>query len=131
MLARADSEDDPRSVSGPDDHVLRPRGAVHEVPLPQRPLLALDDEKRIAGEDEEILLIGLPVVHRHRLDGPEQTEADAELREVALMLEIRGSSPFAGTSAHPARSGRTIPFPWRRDNLRRFERSLGNHRRKL
>ena len=94
MLARADGEDDAGALSGPDDHVLRPGGAVHEVPLPQRPLLALDDEQSLAGEHEEVFLIGFPVVHRHRLTRPEHTEADSDLREVRLTLEGRlGARP--------------------------------------
>ena len=43
VLAGADGEDGARRVSGTDDCVLRPGGAVHEVPLLQRPLLPLDD----------------------------------------------------------------------------------------
>ena len=30
---------------------------MHEVPGTQRPLLALDDEERLAGDDEEVLLV--------------------------------------------------------------------------
>ena len=71
MLSRADGQDGARDVSGPDDHVLGLGGAVHEVPLPQRPLLAFDDEQSLAGEDEEVFLIGFPVVHGHRLTRPE------------------------------------------------------------
>src|SRR5713226_9393776 len=41
MLTRADGEDDAGRVSAADDYVLRLGGAVHEVPLPQWPLLAL------------------------------------------------------------------------------------------
>jgi hypothetical protein len=49
---------------------------VHEVPLSKRSLLAFDDEQRFAGQDEEVLLVGFPVVHRHRLPGPEQRDVD-------------------------------------------------------
>ena len=59
-----------------------PRRAVHEVPLPQRPLLALDDQQRLAREHEEVLLVGLPVVHPHRLARARARRGDAELREV-------------------------------------------------
>jgi hypothetical protein len=33
---------------------------VDEVPLAQRALLALDDQDPLSGEDEEVLLLGLP-----------------------------------------------------------------------
>jgi hypothetical protein len=42
---------------------------VHEVPLPQLPFLAFDDEQRPAGEDEEVLLVVLPVVEAGRFPG--------------------------------------------------------------
>ena len=64
MLARADGKDGAHCVSGADNHVPCLGGAVHEVPLPQWPLLALDDEQGLAGEHEKILLIGFPVVQR-------------------------------------------------------------------
>ena len=81
LLQRADREDRARAVSGPEDHVLCSGRAVHEVPLPQLPLLALDDEQRLAGKDQEVLLIGLPVVHRHRLARLEHGETESEVRE--------------------------------------------------
>jgi hypothetical protein len=65
---------------------------VHKVPLSQRTPLALDDEQRLAGEHEEVVLIGLPVIHRHRLAWREDVEADPELREVGSPsnLQIAG-----------------------------------------
>ena len=36
-----------------------------------RPLLALDDQHRFTRDDQESLLVGLPVVHPHRLARPE------------------------------------------------------------
>src|SRR6266576_3166883 len=71
MLTCADSYHRARRCSGADDDVIRARRAVEEVPLSQPPLSALDDEKRLAREDEKILLVGLPVVHRHGLTRPE------------------------------------------------------------
>ena len=88
MLPRADGHDDAGAVPGADDRVLRIRRTVDEVPLPQRPLLALDDQHRLAGHDEEVLLVGLPVIHRHRLARPEHADVDPELREVQLALEV-------------------------------------------
>ena len=76
-----------------DDHVLRPGGAVHEVPLPQRPLLALDDEQRLTREHEKVFLVGFPVVHRHRLIGPEHDEADSDLGEVRFALKAQTVTP--------------------------------------
>jgi len=87
VLSCAEAKDDAVSVSGADDHVLRPGRAVDEVALPQRPLLALDDQHSLAGEHEEAFLIGFPVVHRLRLARAEHGEADSDLREVALASE--------------------------------------------
>jgi hypothetical protein len=58
---------------------------VKEIPLPQRTLLTLDDQQRLAGEHEEVLLIVLEVVHRHRLTRPEASKIDPELPEVCLV----------------------------------------------
>ena len=85
--------------------MLRLRGAVHEVPLPERPFVALDDQQRLAGKHEEVLLIGLPVVHRHRLAGRQGDEMDADLWELRLAFEETISpSSFGGTPARLARS---------------------------
>src|SRR5262245_7054249 len=67
VLSRSDREDHASVLARADDRVLRVRRTVDEVPLTERPLLSLDDEERLAVHDEEVLLIGLPVVHRHRL----------------------------------------------------------------
>src|SRR5207249_9181606 len=58
-------------------------------PPSQPPLFALDDEQRLAGEHEEVLLVVFPVVHRHRFAGPEQGEVDPELEEVGRACEAR------------------------------------------
>src|SRR4051795_735187 len=52
MLTCADSYHRAGPCSGADDDVIRARRAVEEVPLSQPPLSALDDEKRLAKEDE-------------------------------------------------------------------------------
>src|SRR5439155_1615117 len=65
VLACADRNDDARPVAGADDDVVHLRRAVDEVPLPERPLLALGDENSLTLDDEEVLLIVLPVVHGH------------------------------------------------------------------
>jgi hypothetical protein len=51
-------------------------------------LLVLHDQEHLAGEDEETLLVGLPVVHRHRLARAEDEEVDADLR---VVVPRRGS----------------------------------------
>ena len=61
------------------------------VPLPQRPLFAFDDQQRLAREDEKALLVGLPVVHRHRLAGTEHEEIDADLR-IVVGNELRNEA---------------------------------------
>ncbi|SRR6266566_2562789 len=80
-------------VSGADDDVLCPGWAMKEVPLPQRPLLALDDEKRFAGQHEKVLLVGFPVVDRHRRTRPEHAKEDADLPELCLTLEFAARRP--------------------------------------
>lgn len=76
------------TASRPDDHVLRVRRAVHEVPRAQVPLLAFDEQNSFARNDEEILLIGLPVVHGHRLARSERECIDAELFGLPLAFEV-------------------------------------------
>jgi hypothetical protein len=61
---------------------------VHEIPSPQRALLALHDQQRLAGEHEEVLLIRLPVVHRHRLGRPEDEDVQPELQKLRLAFEV-------------------------------------------
>src|SRR5439155_7674523 len=95
LVAGTDREDQAVPLPGSDDGVLRLSRAVHEVPRTERPLLALDDQQRLAREDEEVLLVGLPVVHRQRLAGREPGQLDPDLRELGLALEDAGlSAPF-------------------------------------
>jgi hypothetical protein len=54
---------------------------VHEVPRPERPLLAFDEQQALAGEDEEPLLVGLRVVEPARLSRLEHLEREADLGE--------------------------------------------------
>jgi hypothetical protein len=85
-VARADSDDDARRLSGSNDCVLCPGWTVDEVPLAERPFLSFHDEQGLARDHEEVLLIGLPVIHRHRLTGPQHREVDPELRKVRLVF---------------------------------------------
>src|SRR5919199_3305221 len=100
-LPRADAEEDERPLAGARERVLRLRRAVHEVPLPQRPFLALHDQDALAGEHEEVFLLGFPVVGRARLARAEHADAQAEHREERLRLVLSGASqrqaePLAG-----------------------------------
>ena len=57
---------------------------MEEVPLPEGPLRALDEQRALAEQDEECLLLRLGVVEARRLAGFEHVEADAELRKLGL-----------------------------------------------
>src|SRR2546425_1653445 len=59
---RADHQDRAGLVAGADEDVLGPGRGVEEVPRTQRPLLALDEQRALAGEDEKVLLLVLRVV---------------------------------------------------------------------
>src|SRR5437870_1083963 len=87
VLPGANGDDDARAVAGADDHMLHPGRTVDEVPLPQRPLLPLGDQQGRAVHDEEVLLIGLPVIHGHRVPRAEDEQIDADLLELRLPLE--------------------------------------------
>jgi hypothetical protein len=109
VLSRADPEHHARPVARADDHVLRPGRAVDEVPAAQRPFLALHDQHRLAREDEEVLLVRLPVVHPDRLARAEDEQRDPELREQGLGLLVGPAgereavaAPFAVTPARLA-----------------------------
>jgi hypothetical protein len=129
MLACPDRDDDAAVLPSPDDRVLRVRRAVDEVPLAQRPFLAFDDEQCVAVHDQEVLLIGLPVVHRHRLVRREPRDVDADLRPVLPALEV--AEPSASGDVPPARVARIQhepPLSGRDDPvLGLLERRLGNH----
>ena len=104
-------------------------GAVHEVPLAQRPLLALDDQQRLAGEDEEVLLSRFPVVHPDRLTRTKHEEINPDLREVRVSLEQQTLAPtlpvtparLPGVQDEPPVSDRDKPA------LGLLDRGLGCH----
>ena len=60
---------------------------MHEVPLTQRSLLTFYDRQRLARQHEEILLVGLAVIHRHRLAGTENGHVNSELQKISRALE--------------------------------------------
>jgi hypothetical protein len=73
---------------------------VEEVPGLQVPLLVLDDQDALAGEDEEVLLDVLGVVLPVRLARLEHVDADPIVLEALGRLEVR---PLArNLAAHPA-----------------------------
>ena len=126
----SDGEDDAGLGSGSDDDVRRPRRAVHVVPRTKRSFLPLDEQNRLAGEQEEALLGVLGVVHGHRLSRTEHLQSDADLREANLRpLEPgrrSGASerqPFHVACVHdePAFTGRDESC------LPAFQGCLGNH----
>ena len=55
----AGHQDRARLVAGADEDVLRSRRAMDEVPRPQPPLLTLDEQQALAGENEEVLLLSI------------------------------------------------------------------------
>ena len=83
-------DDHARPVPRADEDVLRHRRAVHEVPRLQPALLAVEDEDALPGDDEEVLLIRLAVVHAVRLAGLEHGDAEADLGELRLPFEHGG-----------------------------------------
>src|SRR4051794_8071418 len=54
---RADHQDHARLLTGAGEAMLGPRRSVEEVPGPQTALLVLDEQRALAGEDEEALLV--------------------------------------------------------------------------
>src|ERR671914_290954 len=91
-----------RPVPGADDDVLRPRRAVKVVPLFHRPLLVVDDDDALAGQDEKALLRAFAVVAAVRLPGLEHVEAEAHVREAhAGALEV--AEPAHAARVQPAR----------------------------
>src|SRR5438874_2721426 len=74
-----------------DDDVLRPRRAVDEIPGHERPLLTLHHEDALASQDEEVLLAGLLVVHRHRHSGRYDVQVDSKVLEPPLALALEAA----------------------------------------
>jgi hypothetical protein len=81
LAPRADHQHGAGTVAGADEHVLGAGRAVQEVPLPKRPLLAVEDDDALTVEHEEVLLhrlrvvaaVGLPRLHHldvHAQIGP-------------------------------------------------------------
>src|SRR6186997_1484331 len=132
--AEADGEHDARTLPRADDRVVDALRAMEEVPLAKRALLALDDGQRLAGEHEEILLVVLVVVHRHRLAGAEDGDVDPELLEIRRALEacaLELAEKASALAVPPLGSARVEDEPalsFRDESvLGRNELRLGNH----
>jgi dihydrofolate reductase len=133
ILARTDCEHDAESASGTDEDVVRIRRAVDEIPLAKRTLFTLDDQKSLARNHEEVLLVGLPVVHRHGLAGPQDEEVEAELGKLGLALELTDrTASFRRAPACLACVEDVPAFPIRgKPVLGLDEWSLGDHTESL
>src|SRR4029450_1128470 len=122
LVPRADRQHDAPAACA-HDHVVRVRRAMQKVPGFHRTLLALDDRERLAGQDEEVLLVGLPVIHRHRLAWPEHLDIDPELVEVGRLVEAFEPRERAASPAlEPERLARVDDEP---ALVRRQEAPLG------
>ena len=86
--AGTDRHDDRRLLARGDDDVRRASRAVDEVPGDEPALLLLDDQRALAGDDEEAFLRVLAVVHAEGLARLENVDVDPELWETPLALEV-------------------------------------------
>ena len=104
---------------------------MREIPPPQAAFLALDDEHCLTREHEEVLLVVLPVVHRHRLAGAQNAEVDPDLRESRLTLErANRRAPFGVKPGRVARVEHEPALATRyKTVLGRLKARLGDHPR--
>ena len=58
---------------------------LEEVPRPNQPLLALDEQRALPGQHQERLLLRLGVVEAVRLTRLQDVQPDADLRELELL----------------------------------------------
>ena len=110
--------------------MIHANGTVDEVPLAKRPLLSFRYEERLAVENEEILLVSLPVVHRHRVARIEDEQVDPVLLELGLAVEAHHAPARPAVVPHGvarvddepalAAGGEAV--------LGLFEPGFGNHR---
>src|SRR5438034_6704456 len=112
--------------------MFRPAWAVDEVPRLQRALLSFDQQQRLAGENEKVLLLVLLVVPARRLARLHHAEVDPELREAHVALE---SGVCAEDALEPAAVARVEDEPAlalrRKAGAYALERSFRNHARIL
>ena len=109
---------------------------MDEVPRAQVPLLTFDDQNRFARDDEEVLLIGLPVVHGRRFARHEHEWIDAELFGLPLAFEIverdADGAAAVGVTPHGLAHAEDEPSVALRDEpvLGLLQLRLGNHNAK-
>jgi lipoyl synthase len=129
VLPRTHREHDTRPVTRTDDDVVHADRAVDEVPLSQGPLLPLGDQQGLAVEHEEVLLIRLPVVHRHRVARPEHEEVGAELLPILSGLEVAEGAALAPVVPRGITRVEDVPALACSDATvcGVFERGFGNH----
>ena len=129
-VAGAGHEDQARAVAGADERVLAVGRTVDEVPRLQVALLALDHQQALAGEHEEVLLVGLAVVAAGHLARLDHREREADVREphvVALedagvaALGVRDPRGLRDVDDEPAVGDR------REAGVELLETSLRNH----
>ena len=79
LAPRADHEDHTRSIACADAHVLSSSRTVEVVPLPQQPLVTVDEQPAFPREDDNRLLLRLGVVEAVRLARLQDSEIDLDL----------------------------------------------------
>jgi hypothetical protein len=81
-------------LSGPDENVRGARGAVQDIPLPQRSLALVDDRDAFSVKYKEVLLVGLGVVAAARLAGLHDPHIDPGIRPVRVpRLKLNDARP--------------------------------------
>jgi adenosine deaminase len=105
---------------------------VNEVPCLHRPLLPLDHQQRLTGENEKVLLLVLSVVPARGLARLQHADVDSELREGGVAFEpgvgaehALEPAGLAGIENEPALALR------RKAGADALERSFRNHARIL
>src|SRR6266516_4119171 len=116
MLARADSEDDPRSVSGSDDHVLYPGGSVDGHRLAGREHAETDPDLVEVIRSLEVGANPCPLRSHQRVSRAFRTNHPSP---AATRPRSVSSSWASGTIAESYRTGPSVPVIERR--LLRFE----------
>ena len=105
---------------------------MNEIPGLHGPLLAFDQQQRLAVENEKVLLLVLTVVPAGRLARLQHADVDSELREALLAFE---PGVRAEDALKPARFARIEDEPalalGRKAGADALERSFGNHARIL
>src|SRR5579875_2351303 len=91
FFPRADAQHQSGLLARRHDGVSGPRWAMNEVPRAQRTLLAFDDQRAIAGENEEVLLPSLVVIKRHRASWLQPEQAHSEVIKMRRTLATKAA----------------------------------------